>query len=281
MKIKGTSNKPATASLVSAVAIGVGIFALATNQASATLSYDLRATGISGGNGNGVIVGPKSVGGISTGAVVTLDVWIQITTAAGTGTFGYTSSVFDALSTNGGSLLGNYGVFTPVTPWDNLFAPGVPLDLDADGDLDIGTNVNNTTNGSPKPRAGASQTTVNNSALFTPVSIPAINESGFQFKVGTITFTMTGAGVTDPNIPIGLTVRSHTDIMTAGALRTGAASFIEGGATKSGAVGSGVFRDGGAVQLSLIAVPEPSAFGMVLLGGMGLVGFRRLGLRRS
>ena len=28
-------------------------------------------------------------------------------------------------------------------------------------------------------------------------------------------------------------------------------------------------------------VPEPSAFGMVLIGAPGLVGFRRLGLRRS
>ena len=31
----------------------------------------------------------------------------------------------------------------------------------------------------------------------------------------------------------------------------------------------------------ITAVPEPSAFGMVLIGALGLVGFRRLGFRRS
>jgi hypothetical protein len=31
----------------------------------------------------------------------------------------------------------------------------------------------------------------------------------------------------------------------------------------------------------ITAVPEPSAFGMVLMGALGLVGFRRLGFRRS
>jgi len=29
------------------------------------------------------------------------------------------------------------------------------------------------------------------------------------------------------------------------------------------------------------AVPEPAAFGMVLVGALGLVGFRRLGFRRT
>ena len=33
--------------------------------------------------------------------------------------------------------------------------------------------------------------------------------------------------------------------------------------------------------VSLVVIPEPSAFGMVLLGAMGLVGFRRLGVRHS
>ena len=31
----------------------------------------------------------------------------------------------------------------------------------------------------------------------------------------------------------------------------------------------------------ITAVPEPSAFGMVLIGALGLVGFRRLGFRRA
>ena len=33
--------------------------------------------------------------------------------------------------------------------------------------------------------------------------------------------------------------------------------------------------------VTLTVVPEPSAFGMVLLGGLGLIGFRRMGLRQS
>ena len=35
------------------------------------------------------------------------------------------------------------------------------------------------------------------------------------------------------------------------------------------------------VAITLAVVPEPSAFGMVLIGALGLVGFRRLGFRRS
>ena len=34
-------------------------------------------------------------------------------------------------------------------------------------------------------------------------------------------------------------------------------------------------------NVTLTVVPEPSAFGMVMLGALGLVGFRRLGLRRT
>lgn len=280
MKSSNPSNKKAKFSLLGVLAIGTGILALTENHASATLTYDLRATEISGDvSGLARVESPKFVSGVTANSVVTLDVWVQITTPTGAGVFGYQASVFDAFSSNGGSILGTFGVFTPISPWDISAVAGTPTDLDADGDLDLGTNTANTTNGSPKPRASAQLTTATNPGLFAPVNIPAIGESGFEFKVGTLTFRMTAPGIADPTIPIGLDTRSHTAIMAAGALKNGAALFTEGGTAKNGS--TGVFRSGGAVQLTVIPVPEPSAFGMVLLGAMGLVGFRRMGLRRS
>ena len=240
------------------------------------------------------VTSPKRVDGMEVGSIVTIDVWAQITTVAGTGVFGYQNSVFDVLSSNGGSIKGNVGLFSPIAPWNSASAPGLAADLDADGDLDNGTNSTSSSSNEPKGRsdntaagggdpafANAQTTAVHVAAAdFQPITIGAINESGFQFKIGTITFTMTTLGLTDPNVPIGIDPRAASTHITTPAIKAASASFVQGGLTTTGS--TGVFRSGGAVQLSVLpAIPEPSAFGMVLLGAMGLVGLRRAGVKRS
>ena len=282
MKSPNPSHKKFTAPCFGALAIGASLLAFAPNQASATLTFDLRA--VSATNG-GVLVTPKEVVAVP-GSIVAFDVWAQIT-AATTGVTGLQNVTFSILSSNGGSVRGNMGVFVPFAPWDSLPTAGTAQDLDADGDADLGSNLtttltglakgrsDNTAAGGGDPAFGNGQTTAVHApaANFVPVTNAA--GSGFEVLLGRVTFTMTGFGAGDPSIATPINARPGPQLLTGGTKAT-SAQFVEAGVLKSGA--TGVFAIGAPL---LISVPEPSAFGMVILGAMGIVGMRRAGIRRS
>lgn len=94
-----------------------------------------------------------------------------------------------------------------------------------------------------------------------------------EFLLGTKTFTVSAA-VGSP-ITLQFAARNRTN----GVSSAKPIKFTVDGVAFSVSNGDPNITYGGAVQLA--AVPEPSAFGMVLIGALGLVGFRRLGFRRS
>ena len=292
MKSFNPSHRKYNARHLGALAIGASLLSFASNQASATLTFDLRATGVSNGAPTTSVVGPKSIAGLTVGSVVTFDVWAQITSATG-GVMGFQNVTFSILSANGGSILGNMGQFTPLAPWDSASVAGVnTASLDADADFDLGSNATGTLTGLAKARSdntaagggdpGFGTANPQTSAVHTAAAnfVPVTNAAGtgFEILLGRVTFTMTGTTVADPNTPIGINARPGPTLLTGGTKATGA-QFVESGDLKSGS--TGVFAVGSDVALSIIPVPEPSAFGMVLLGAMGIVGLRRAGVRKA
>ena len=284
------------ASFLGALAIGTGLLAFNPSQASAGFTYDMRAVSVA--NGPFAMIGDsKHVCYLTRGSVVTFQIWVQITSATGSGVFGYQHGYFSILSSNGGVILGNVGSFIPIAPWDSSASSGrITASLDADSDLDNGSNLTNSLSGLANARSdntafgggdpafmGAQTTAVHvPSAHFQPVTVGA--ESGYEFEIGTVTFTMTDVEPTDPLVPIGINVRPGTALLTGGT-KAVSASFVESGVLKSGTTGD--FTVGADVQLFLAplivvpCIPEPSAFHMVLLGAMGLAGMRRNGNRRA
>ena len=273
-----------------ALMLGASLFAVASYQASGALTFDLRAISATGGAS---VANPKSVVNLAQGSVVTFEVWGQITAAANTAAFGFQSANFSVLSSNGGSILGNMGAFAPLAPWNNGSGPGaITASLDADSDLDVGSNAtgslsnyararsDNTATGGGDPTAGFGNAQTTNVHVPAANFIPVTNAagSGFEILLGTVTFTMTGLGAGAPGTPIAVNAKSSTTTLTGGTKAT-AAIFVENGVAKNGT--SGVFALGQDVSLILIQVPEPSAFGMLILGAMGIVGLRRVGVRRA
>lgn len=282
------------ASFLGALAIGTGLLAFTPDQASAKLTYDLRAVDVTGSPVTCLRDSKHVV--VTVNSLVTFEIWVRITSASGIGVFGYQNSVFSILSSNGGSILGNVGLFQAIAPWNSASAVGSSFaSLDADSDFDNGTNLTNSLTGLPKARsdntaAGGGDPSFLN-AQTTAVHVPSVNfqpvtigtESGYEFEIGTVTFTMTAPGLTDPTVPIGINVRPGTALLTGGT-KAVSASFVESGVLKSGSTGA--FAVGADVVLYLSAldvpcIPEPSAFHMVLLGELGLAGCRRGGIRRA
>ena len=97
--------------------------------------------------------------------------------------------------------------------------------------------------------------------------------NGFEFLMGTITLSLTNITPTG-TASLNWVIPPFTTAANRGQI----AQWTDGNDAVSS--GSGQFAGMSVGAPILISVPEPSAFGMVLLGGMGLIGFRRLGLRR-
>ena len=271
------------ASVSKALAFGVSALAVMITSASATITFDLRASsadatlGVIGGNGKQVNVIPGRTGN------VTLQVWAQVTNTAPTSTvFGVQAVLGSIVSSNvTGNLTGTLSASAPLTPFNNQSTPGAVAELSspADAVTDVGGSGTTVTTNFIKfrkdPTSGGSQ--VGGTTFFASNEAPdgatfrAIT-NGFEFLLGTSTLSIsnfsTGGGSLNWLIPAFTTPANKGQIAIwtdgDGQANTGNPQFAEMG------VGSPI----------LIAVPEPSAFGMVLLGAMGIAGFRRMGARR-
>lgn len=282
--MKTTTNQANfTKSKSSAIAaLSVALLGFAATEASALLSYDLRASAVTG---SVVLNGPKSFGSVSAGDSVTFDIYAIVT---GGDTIlnndGYQFSFFnivtDATAGVTGVLTGLDGTALAPTgmtlnPLFNVgaVARGTPsLTVSgsvADGIGDIGGSATNSAGGWIKPR-----TTALDTAAGTPITDPAITggnypaSGGLEYFMGQVKLLITGAV---PNNRVGVKF-----VLPAAPLGISAiGSWREDTVVRSTAA----FQNSSPAAIN--PVPEPSAFGMVILGAMGICGMRRIGVRRS
>jgi len=232
----------------------------------------------------GQVVNIKTVSGVAINDIVSFDIYAVIKGDNASSTdeafqfayFGiYTANANNAI---GGTLGSSFtqgtttaltgvvgqGVFTAGNQGGNL-----NTDVTNDGSPDIGPALSNTTAGSyAKVRATAM------SYAGQPISVGFGITSGVgqEFKIGSIQFKVSAlnnlSASTSINVGapagLGLTIKTNWQFDSA----TGAQST------------QGVVNSTG-VSISVLAVPEPTSFAMLMMGSLGLVGFRRPSFRRS
>ena len=291
-----SSSLPMFKSGLAALALG-----LAINQASASLTLDLRATQtvIGGVTTNQSTTtfnsGLTTVSGLSIGDTVTFTLYAYVHSELNNpedGDSGLGTTNFQGFQNAFGSILqglggGAHGTWTSVAQNTNSTAgaggmvfltaqyggagnqQGTIQDLNADGFSDFGANATVPTNTSLIfARAGSMQTT-NGGGAQALISLDGLTT---RIRIGTCKLTISGATSSAPtsvawrnvNFPAG------SDIP---------ALWREDNLTRNSKASGGTILTGAGV--TLIAIPEPAAFGMLLLGGVGLVGFRRLGIRKA
>lgn len=257
--------------------LSAGAIALAANSASAILTFDLRALTATGG---ATVVGPKSVivdPGTGVTSTVTFGLFAVVTGLNNTieETFQSSLSSVASFASTGGvkAIRGNLSSVS-IDPnfQTGAFFAGQVVDLNGDGDLDVGG-----------PALGATTVTGNfiniRSASATgalpgvSTDVPSQTAAGRAFQYGTVTFTISGLQALGSDTHLNFLIPTFVSAV----FNAQRASYATDGTTKNGgtALAPTVF----AGTDILISVPEPSAFGMVLLGAMGLVGFRRFGDR--
>ena len=268
---------------------GASALAVAVATSSAAITFDLRASSASSGT---VSPGGKTVNlGLGEAGTVTLDIWAQVTSVtAGNSIWGVQTIIGSVISTGtaGSGVQGSLSVATPTTPFNQSAPQGgvageISSPLDSLGDLGststaASTNMMKlskpTTSGGTQVGTVFFATNADNPVISTRQAVTNAGGSGFEFLMGTITLTISGttAGSNTLNWVIpGFTV--------AGLKGTRAQWTEATGTVFQGNTNAASMFVGSAI--SLVVVPEPSAFGMVALGALSLVGFRRFGLRRA
>ena len=254
------------------------------SQAVVSLTFDLRATTVFTNNsGQASVVSSKSVQA-NVGDIITFELWASVigtdNNQANDGvTSGKGSFISSGLAASGsGTWLAIDGLPTySNTINTDVAAPFRGL-LSANGLLAVtdGTNagfelgrdngVTDTGLPSPNPYFTFAGTTAGQPVLGTGAGNNA------QFLLGTKTWRVDSAIISPISLQFAARVTSaiSKDI-----------KWTVDGVTKS-------FNGNDVANIAYLpsviitaAVPEPSAFGMLAIGALGLVGFRRMGLRRT
>ncbi len=258
------------------LAIGIAAIVASASSALATLNYDLRATALNGvplpvavAHGTGLVV--------SANDVISFTVYAQVT--------GTTTPSGD------GFQAGLYNLIASRNVGDNqgLFQNAAILPAFATGAFNAGTiSPDGSRLGGPNTKSA--QTVAPFDISVRAGSTPAYNGTpilnGQEFALSTVDYKITSAGS-------GFSITMFPSLFTSG---IGASKFSSAwaedtaGGTASGNRSSGfngytpaanAANTGTITATSFAIVPEPSAFGMVIVGAMGLVGMRRLGFRRT
>ena len=285
-------NKNMKLSFNKTLVLGAAALVAAGASASAALTFDLRVQ-TSGITGVGVTVpNTKTVElAVAANGTVTLEVWAQVSAATNNGIWGMQSATGSIISSSTGvGAVGNMAAGGVASaPFDaNAPNAGVGGELSGDSLQDLGdtattTNAKYVKFAKPTTSGGVKIPTTGTSFFATNTSPNgSVNNSvtngqgsGWEFLLGTVTLNITGytAGTTTLNWVI------PTWSGASSAVKAARGTFGENNTKKDGSINIAEMFVGSAVTIQ--AVPEPSAFGMVLIGALGLVGFRRLGFRRN
>ena len=271
------------ASFVAACA-GVMLGFLPQQSEAAQLTFDLRATSVTA---SGQLNSTKSVAG-DIGTVITVQLFGIINGTDGT-------QLNDGILSGGGSFLSLGGVAGGSGTWlafdgtatYGTAGSGTVVNTDAGpsfrgalsqngglaatdttfGGADLGRDngLADTATPTPNPYFKYVSNSVP-SAIFGTQAIAGPTE----FLLGTKTFRIDSA-ITSP-----ITLQFAGRVTTA--LSKEIKYFIDGVSKSFNGNDANIAYASGIV---VTAVPEPSAFGMLALGALGLVGFRRMGLRRT
>ncbi len=257
-------------------------FVPASSQAM-QLTYEIRVNPV--GTSAGVTIAPdfKSAVANAPGDVIALSLFAILNNANGNNADDGLTQTNGSFTSNNGGLQGNLRGDTNFVAGGNTqqnnvagFQAGVSQsgfsfnNIDGDGDLDVGSLVQ-TGSFNPAPwfiavgGTGAGGTTFGTGAT----------TSATTLLIGATTFTLGASALANQSTLVNYVPRIKTD-GTIG--QRNLHKFVLDGAIVSLAGNDANLAVGTPVTLSLI--PEPSAFGMVLLGAMGLVGFRRYGGKR-
>ena len=272
--------------LLAKIAFGITAVVAAVSSASATLNYDLRVTAL-----NGAAVPPESAKGcglyFGLGNVLTFTVYAQVTGAPGnTGSEGFQSGYFSLISSiQSGATKGSFSRGTVLPAFAmGAYNGGTPIDTNADGFFD---------------RLGRGSTSASQNIAFYSdiVAFKDVSPSyggapipdGMEFALATADFHIFQVGSF-------LSVDVAPSIFASGiADRRFSAIWAEdtaGGETPANRKSGFASLDPNVPNTGLITVcglprffplnvdcPEPSAFWMLLAGGMWLAGFRHFGVR--
>ncbi len=268
---KQMKNPPVMSSSFAASLLAAGLLVsgfVSQNATAAGLVFDLRAT-----NKNGVALSAAEAKSLTAapGDNIEIGMWAIVTGAAGNALpEGMQSALGKTISTHSGGFGGNQNtaVLEPLFVNTTLALP-TALDLNADTFLDFGSATFGTTNSTAGDWFARSSLSPGFQTVGTAVP------DGTEFKLFHFTYTVAAGAVT------GFASIQWTQQVT-GTINSAAYS-MDGSttATTSKGIGLGGTSLGSAVVISAAVVPEPSAFGMLALGALGLVGFRRMGLRRT
>jgi hypothetical protein len=245
---------------------------------AAQLTYDMR---IVNSSISGAVTGDSqhNFTAAANGEVLTVDIYALVQGSADQdlSNDGFVKAVGGFIST--GTLLGNFrgdptgGAKTQtnnVAPFAYLnggVQSGFTSDLDGDGDLDVGSNV---TTGNPAPVPWFVANSDKNGTGFDPYFGSGTGTGPAAFLIGETTFTITG-GIGSTTLQFvprfksdGTLLAKKLDVIYV----DGTEVDLNGNSPEIAEIGA------------TILIPEPSAIGMLLLGTLGLVGFRRSAFRR-
>ena len=284
-KTKNTNSRFASP-LVRAVVLGSAVVALTTSvsQAVVRLTFEMRAvqTGLNAADvSNGANISPDGLSvQLQPGGSVVLQLVATLNETNGILTDDSITRVDGSFVSFGtiGALTGSLRSSASTTAGPNNVDPfaagvgaksGTPLELSgtaisggvADNILDAGGNSTSAYTG-----------------YFT-ASGPVAGQLGKTFILGETILTLNGAGSTSVRYIPRTGVGGLAGNRVAATFRIDTVAYSLNGDGSGTGGGADAFSFG--TPLSIIAVPEPSAFGMVLLGSLGVIGFRRFGLRKS
>jgi hypothetical protein len=278
--MKTSPSKPNTHNLMTkALALGICAAGIVAQSASANIVFDLRAVSPGDPTGKSALISP--------GTVVQLELWAQMTNATPTvNIFGVQSVLGAIVSTGGVGITGSIAPMTFPAVFNSSAIVGVNNEFSTPADtiMDLGTSSTTSVTGFPKARkdpATGGEAVQGSVTQFATNNQPAgatfhAITNGYEFLMGTTTLTISDL----VGQPAGASLNWKIPGFTTAALRGQIAIWTDG--DNAANTGSAQFSEMSVGSpIALIAVPEPSAFGMVLLGAMGLVGFRRLGIRRA
>ena len=272
--------------MVKTLNISVASLILAVSTGSATLTVDLRASASTGGAS---FVNSKTITTTGEVGTINLQVWAQVTQLAPTNNVYGMQVLLGSIksTTTAGTPTGTLTTPTPSAPFNSGSLSGTLAELSSPTDTitDLGSNATSVNTSFPKFRAdptvsGGGQLigTVYFATNTTPAgaTFNAIT-NGYEFLMGTVTLNLASFS---PNSVVNMNWVVPTFSLASN--KGQIAQWTEATNTVvTPAVTGAVINTGSAISITYLAVPEPTSFAMLMMGSLGLVGFRRPSFRRS